>query len=99
MTQEGEYDVLWAEEDNCRRDLAELAANEEFGTWNLIHAGLKSLGGLLKARPKTDGKRAESDLEFALWKTPESQAKGKLDPTNSGQEQTNVMKSTIIIWW
>ena len=43
MTQKGEYDVLWAEEDDCRGDLAELVANEDFGTWNLIHAGLKSL--------------------------------------------------------
>jgi len=89
MTQEGEYDVLRAEEDDCRGDLAELAANADFGTWNLIHAGLKSLEGLLKARPKTDGKRAESDLEFALWKTLETRAGGKLDPKNSGQEQTN----------
>ena len=89
MTQEGEYDVLRAEEDDCRGDLVELAANADFGTWNLIHAGLKSLEGLLKARPKTDGKRAESDLEFALWKTLETRVDGKLDPKNSGQDQTN----------
>ena len=49
MSQEGEYEVLQAEEDDCREDLAKLAANEDFGTWNLIHTGLKDLEGLLKA--------------------------------------------------
>ena len=39
-TQEGEYDVLQANEDDCHGDLAKLTANEDFGTWNLIHAGL-----------------------------------------------------------
>ena len=62
---------------------------EDFGTYNLITAGLKDFEVLLKARPKKPGKRAESDLEFALWKTIESRAGGKLDLKNSGQEQTN----------
>ena len=36
-----------------------------------------------------ESKRARSSLEYALWKCVESRAGGKLDPKNSGMEQTN----------
>ena len=36
-----------------------------------------------------ESKRARSSLEYALWKCVESCAGGKLDPKNSGMEQTN----------
>jgi len=44
----------------------------DFGTYNLIQAGLREFEVILKARPKKESKRAQSDLEFALWKTIES---------------------------
>jgi len=89
MTQECEHKELIVEEDKCREKLSMLAKDLDFGTYNLIQAGLREFEVILKARPKKDSKRAQSDLEFALWKTIESRAGGKLDMRNSGQEQTN----------
>ena len=72
MIQEVVHEEPLMQEPNVRAELARLATTEDFGTYNLITAGLKDFEELLKARPKKLGKRAESDLEFALWKTIES---------------------------
>mgnify|MGYP007095114523 CR=1 FL=1 len=89
MIQEVVHQELLIQQQNVWADFVILAATEDFGTYNLITAGLKDFEELLKARPKKPGKRAERDLEFTLWKTIESRARGKLDPKNNGQEQTN----------
>ena len=86
MTQECEHKELIVEEDRCRTTLSKLVEDLDFGTYNLIQAGLREFEVILKARPKKESKRAQSDLEFALWKTIESRAGGKLDMRNSGQE-------------
>ena len=44
---------------------------------------------MLKARPKKQSKRPESDLKYVLWKTIESRAGGCLDLKQSGLDQTN----------
>ena len=60
------------------------------GNYNLIHAGTKDFLEVLKAKPKKNSKRPESDLQFVLWKTNESRTGGYLDMKQSGLDQTNV---------
>ena len=56
---------------------------------NLILGGLKELEDVLKEKKKESTKRPRSDLQYVLWKTIETRAQGKLDPKQSGMEQTN----------
>ena len=59
----------------------------EIGEFNLILEGLREFMVILKASNKLEGKRPQSDLEYALWKAVESRAGGKLvDMKNSGKE-------------
>ena len=64
---------------------------EQLGAANVnrILGGLKDFECILKEKKIKNSKRAKSDLQYALWKTIETQAKGKLDPKQSGMEQTN----------
>ena len=59
----------------------------EIGEFNLILEGLREFMVILKASNKLEGKRPQSDLEYALWKAVESRAGGKLDMKNSGKEK------------
>ena len=86
MTQEDEHQQLLIDELTLREQMAGMMDTEDFGMYNLIITGLKDFEVLLKARPKKPGKHAQSDLEFALWKTIESCMGGKFDPKNSGRE-------------
>jgi hypothetical protein len=61
----------------------------EVGDYNLILGGLNEFQEVLKARKTLEGKRPQSALEYAFWKSVESRAGGKLDTKNSGKEQTN----------
>ena len=77
------------EEDQLVEELRELSGQNGIGDYNLILAGLKVFETLLKARPKKETKRPESDLQYVLWKTIESHAGGRLDMKMSGLDQTN----------
>jgi hypothetical protein len=88
----------WHKEDAEHHRVLESAAKDEFrhqaettelGEYNLILAGLCDFESVLKAKNALDGKRPKSALEYALWKSIESRAGGKLDTKNSGIEQTN----------
>jgi len=61
----------------------------EVGDYNLIIRGLNEFQEVLKDGETLEGKRPQSDLEYAFWKCVESRAGGKLDTKNSGNEQTN----------
>jgi len=65
------------------------ANDTELGDYNQIVGGLSEFQEALKGIGNVDSKRAQSDLEYALWRCIESRAGGKLDPKNSGMEQTN----------
>ena len=81
--------VLTSLEEEFLEKLRDLSGSNALGDYNLIHAGLKELEVLLKARPKSGSKRPTSDLQYVLWKTVESRAGGRLDMKMSGLDQTN----------
>jgi len=61
----------------------------ELGDYYQIWGGLKEFQEALKGVDSVESKQARISLEYALWKCVESRAGGKLDPKNSGMEQTN----------
>ena len=70
-------------------DLRDESANTKLGDYNLIADGLEEFKQVLIQKTKKDSKRAESDLEFVLWRAIESRAGGRLDLKQSGRDQTN----------
>ena len=84
-----QIDQLEREEDSKWAEHREASAHTELGLYNLILEGLKDFTVILKERNKLNGKRPQSDLEYALWRAVESRAGGKLDMKTSGKEQTN----------
>ena len=70
--------------EECRDDIA----RGERGDLHLIGEGIKEFQDILDSR-KENSKLPKSDLEYVLWKSIESRAGGKLDPKQSGLEQTN----------
>ena len=82
--------ALSAQEETILEELREISSRTMLGNYNLIFAGTKDFLELLKARPKKNSKRPESDLQFVLWKAIESRAGGRLDMKQSGLDQTNV---------
>ena len=82
--------ALSVQEETILEELREMSSGTMLGNYNLIHAGTKDFLEVLKARPKKNSKRPESDLQFVLWRTIESRAGGCLDMKQSGLDQTNV---------
>ena len=74
---------LWKEEE---RDYSE---DGELGDLTLIEAGMEEFETIVREGNQKDSKRPKSDLQFVLWKAIESRAGGRLDPKQSGMDQTN----------
>jgi len=81
--------ILALEEDTSKDANRVQTAETEISEYNLILGGLSEFVEILKPRKILDGKRPQSDLEYAFWKSVESRAGVKLDTNNSGKEQTN----------
>ena len=64
------------------------SANSELGDLRLIREGMKEFREILDSRNE-NSKLPKSDLEYVLWKAIETRAGGRLDPKQSGLEQTN----------
>ena len=82
-------DQLGRNEDQKWAEHRQKTSRTEIGEFNLIIEGLREFTVILKTSNKLEGKRPQSDLEYALWKAVESRAGGKLDMKNSGKEQMN----------
>jgi len=80
---------LRTEEEEALKEMVHHARDTDLGDYYQLLGGLRELAEALKGVNSTESKRAKSDLEYALWKCVESRAGGKLDPKNSGMEQTN----------
>ena len=81
--------TLEREEVALQDELRSLSQQGAVGDYNLILQGTQELEEVLKARPKKDTKRSQSDLQYVLWKALESRAGGRLDLKQSGLDQTN----------
>jgi len=81
--------LLTIEEETAKDARRHQISMTEVGDYNLILGGLNEVQEVSKARKTLEGKRSQSDLEYAFWKSVESRAGGKLDTKNSGKEQTN----------
>ena len=80
---------LRIEELEACNEMVTHAEETELGDYYQLIGGLKEFEEVLKGVDSKESKRAQSSLEYALWKCVESRAGGKLDPKNSGMEQTN----------
>ena len=54
-----------------------------------IQADHKELETMMKECNKPGSKQADNEVNYAWFRTLESQGKGKFDPKNSGTEMTN----------
>jgi hypothetical protein len=82
-------EMLRRDEEEALKEMVHHARDTDLGGYYQLLGGLRELAEALKGVNSTESKRAKSDLEYALWKCVESRAGGKLDPKNSGMEQTN----------
>ena len=72
-----EGDRVLAIEEEVAKDANRLqSAGTEIGEYNLILGGLNEFVEILKTRKGLDGKRPQSDLEYAFWRSVESRAGG-----------------------
>ena len=62
---------------------------QTLGDYHQLLSGLRDFVEVLKGVNSSESKKAQSDLEYALWKCVESRAGGKLDPKDSGMDQIN----------
>jgi len=81
--------LLAIEEERATDAKKEQMSVTEVGDYNLIIGGLNEFQEVLNSRKTLQGKRPQSALEYAFWKSVEARAGGKLDTKNSGKEQTN----------
>ena len=78
--------ILGLEEDSAKDANRVQTAETEIGDYNLILGGLSEFQEILKTTKSLEGKKPQSDLEYAFWKSVESRAGGKLGTNNSGKE-------------
>ena len=90
VSDEREKEQLNTQQEELREQLRDRSDQTDVGTYNLIHEGLKEFEAVLKAGiKKNDLKRPQSDLQYVMWKAVETRAGGRLDPKQSGMDQTN----------
>jgi hypothetical protein len=80
---------LRRDEEEALKEMVDHAKDSDLGDYYQLLGGLREFLEALKGIHSSESKRAQSDLEYALWKCVESRAGGKLNPKNSGMEQTN----------
>jgi len=79
---------LRMDEEEPLKEMVDHANDTDLGDYYQLLGGLHDFIEALKGVHSSESKRAQSDPEYSLWKGVESRAGCKLDPKNSGMEQT-----------